>query len=111
MPTTTDGTEFYLLELDSADPLVGITQLEAATRGVVRDGDGVMVVGGRIFVAVVGKVYGSAKVARRLVRLIRERGIEAKITLVPDPLPHWASTVTQTIGERGVVLHLRGDNA
>jgi len=109
MARSSDGTEFYLLEVTSADPEATTNQIETLTRSVMRGGDGIMIWRDQIFVAIVSGVPGAGKAARRLMSAMKEKGLETKVRLVSEPFQEPASMVAHQVNTKDLPIKKRPD--
>lgn len=87
MGTTSEGTEFHLLEVFVESDSVSIEEVEQVVRAVIRNGDAAMREEGRLYVAFAGDVRGAAKASRRLMVMTKKSGLATRYRLVVEPFP------------------------
>ena len=109
MAKTSDGIEFYLIEVSSVDEQVKADQVEAVSKSLIRAGDGVLRFGDRVFIAAVTGVPGAAKAARRLLGSLRDMGLESRVRLVAEPFADDVQGAAEAVGESQVKIKPRSD--
>lgn len=109
MAKTSDGIEFYLIEVSSTDERVKADQVEAVSKGLIRAGDGVLRFGDRVFIAAVTGVPGAAKAARRLLGALKDMGLETRVRLVAEPFAQEAQGAAQAVAQAQVKIKPRSD--
>lgn len=106
MAKTNSGIEFYLVEVTAAPDR--IERIEEVLRKVVRRGDGVFALEGRLYLAFAADVRGSGNATRRMLHVLREQGLEAKTRLVQEPFTEdlWDAAARIVVGEVAVTPRL-----
>ena len=111
MARTTQGIEFFLLDVIPADEFQALLEdLERDARSLIRTGDAVVVHEGRVYIAVVTDVQGASRAAKRILQMCRDRKIDARVRLLPEPYSGDIVQVTGTIIMHDVPIAERKEN-
>lgn len=87
MARTTDGLEFYLLEVFGDRGPAAIADAHESLRIAVRDTDAAFMEKGKLYLALVGNVRGATTATRRLMSVAKQRGVSVRFRLVVEPFP------------------------
>lgn len=87
MAKTSQGVEFYLLEVYEDKQSTPLADVADILRSAVRDTDGVIDAKDRLYIAFAGDVQGAAKATRRLMTLTKKAGVNTRYRLVVEPFP------------------------
>ncbi len=109
MAKTSEGIEFYLIEVSSTDEHLLADQIEAVSKSLIRAGDGVLRFGDRVFIAAVTGVPGAAKAARRLLGALKDMGLETRVRLVAEPFAEEAQGAAAAVDESQVKIKPRSE--
>lgn len=87
MAKTKDGIEFYLAEVSPKSDATDMGGVRKGIEALCRSGDAVFEVEGNIYLAIVSDVPGVGTALRRLLTLVRQEELAAKVRLLTEPFP------------------------
>lgn len=85
MAKTNTGIEFYIAEVTPTGDGAQVEEIEEALRKAVRNGDAVFQFEGRLYIALAADLRGAAQALRRLLKVIRDKALGARMRMAQEP--------------------------
>lgn len=112
MAKTNSGIEFYLAEVTPTGDGAELEEIEEVLRKAVRGGDALFQFEGRLYLALAADLRGAAQAIRRLLKVIRDKALGARMRMAPEPFAEslWNVAARIVTGEVAVSRRVASAN-